>query len=326
MANRWYGLAIFLGVLGLLHLFSESQRLSGSKSEPNPGSSNPSKARMYYRTIVGQRSRRNSSQRRIKRISLLGERNSGTNWMFDHLSMCFNGSIDVYRNLTRDKHWFQHRNYSKYPHDTLVLLLFRNPYDWLRAMQSVPHHASLHIGLKWQDFLFKEWTMPRFGLDMENSTDTICQEDFPIHQLISCNEVPLPLSAYNGKRLHFSEQEPFYELKEDGTPYENIMSLREAKIRNLLDIRTFEGVADLWIYQYETLKRLGTEKMLHRIEEATGLSRTCDSYEPQSSRRVRNISKSMARAINDNVNWSTEALIGYFKHKIPKDHRPFVAG
>ena len=88
---------------------------------------------------------------KVKQISLLGERNSGTNWMTDELKQCF-PNLTVKPRLVRWKHWFQHDD-GKEHNTTLVVAQFRNPYDWIAAMQKVTHHSPLHIRLHWNEFV-----------------------------------------------------------------------------------------------------------------------------------------------------------------------------
>ncbi len=71
----------------------------------------------------------------IKAISILGERNSGTTWIYEHLGECFNHSIPVRRRLTRYKHWFQDERVGSVTEDTLVISMFRNPFEWVEGMR-----------------------------------------------------------------------------------------------------------------------------------------------------------------------------------------------
>lgn len=252
----------------------------------------------------------------IKMISILGERNSGTRWLYAHVGECFNHTLRVERHLTRYKHWFQYPNASKYPHDTLVLAQFRNPFDWLEAMRKVPHHSPSHIGLKWKDFLTKEWTTPRIGSDLnmtkKQMKNAICQESFPYNEIISCNLEPLPKESYT--KIRYSEHQPFYELKSDGTPYKNIMEMRAAKIRNFMTVRDYVGVADFWAIQYEYLLMNGTDYLISKLEEWTGVKRQCQVY-PTQNRRKRPFQRDFAEFVNKNLDWSAEGLIGYTQHQ-----------
>ncbi|CAB9507314.1 expressed unknown protein [Seminavis robusta] len=270
-------------------------------------------------------SRKRKPERRIRQISLIGERNSGTRWTWNHLEECFNHSIPVERHLTRYKHWFQYPNYTAYPHDTLVIAQFRNPYDWLKAMQRVPHHSPSHLKLDWKPFLTTPWTAPRLGADIEiaktinesnNSTDTTpCQHNFIYQDIVSCVKRPLPESAYDHK-LRFSEDTPFYEMRNDGSglPFDSIMGMRAAKIENFLAVQDYPGIAAVWAVQYEYLLQRGTQHLVDRISEWTGIDPKCEAFQPQ-LRRDRPLEAEFVEYVTEHLNWTAEELIGYGKYK-----------
>lgn len=216
----------------------------------------------------------------------------------------------VKRYLTRYKHWFQYKNATKYPHDTLVIAQFRNPYDWFEAMRNVPHHSPEHMGLKWEEFLVKPWTMERVGIDINLTDDHECQEDFNYRDIRSCVIEPIP--KHHFKKLRYSQNQPFYEMIPDGSgkPFANIMAMRAAKIRNFLEVRSYIGIADVWTVQYEYLLTKGTNHLLEKIEEWTGVKRNCKAY-PAQARRKRPLSRTFARFLNKEHDWSAEGLIGY---------------
>jgi hypothetical protein len=244
------------------------------------------------------------------------------------VSKCFNHSVEVRKGLTRYKHWFQHQNVTRYPKDTLVLAQFRNAYDWLKAMEHVPHHAPAHMRTMpnanvkestaqndWRIFLTKPWTTERVGLDLTWPQHVPCQEDFLYKDIVSCVEEPLPHSAYN-HTLRYSENQPFYEMRNDGSglPYDNILEMRTDKIRNfLLDVPTFPNIADVWTVQYEYLVFAGTQNLIDRISEWTGIVPKCKGIPAQnrptkSSRMVR---AEFAQHVRLNLNWTVESWLGY---------------
>lgn len=254
----------------------------------------------------------------IKMISLLGERNSGTRWTSSHLEECFSHAIEVRTKLTRYKHWFQYPAPYRYPHETLVIAQFRNPYDWLKAMQHVPHHAPDHLQYRpddrWMEFLTSTWTMERIGSDKINNTRR-CQEHFEYKDIISCEVEPLPRSAY--KKLDYSRHQPFYEMRNDGSgkPYDNIMELRTDKIRNFLSMKEYDGIADVWAVQYEYFLTKGTQELLDEITRWTGIQPNCTARPPQ-QRRNRPVEREMADFIRGHLNWTVEAWIGYGPHSL----------
>lgn len=217
----------------------------------------------------------------------------------------------IERDLTRYKHWFQYRNASKYRHDALVIAQFRNPYDWLEAMREVPHHAPNHQYMHWSQFLTKPWTMNRTGLDIGMSPNSRCQQEFQYNQIVSCNIEPLPPSSFDHK-IRYSEHQPFYELHQDGSgkAFGNIMEMRSAKIRNFLDIKEYQGVADVWVVQYEYLLETGTKRLVDLISEWTGVEAKCDPF-PAQNREKRKLSRRFVKFINENLDWTAEGLIGY---------------
>lgn len=211
------------------------------------------------------------------------------------------------------------------PDDTLVIAQFRNPYDWLKAMQRVPHHCPSHLKQDWYPFLTIPWTTPRSGDDIEigktitetnNDTDTTpCQQNFIYQDIVSCVRRPLPPESYDHK-LRFSEDTPFYEMRPSsgGHPFANIMEMRTAKIENFLSIQDYPGIAAVWAVQYEFLLQRGTEHLLKRISEWTGVEPRCEAYPPQ-LRRERPFEAGFVKHITEHLNWTVEELIGYGKYK-----------
>lgn len=126
-------------------------------------------------------------------IHIIGERHSGTNWIEDEMQKCFGHAIRVVPTLFRFKHWWQspsvastttatttlpttlplHNNNSNDTRTSssiqygIVIALFRNPYDWMEAMRTEPHHAIEHWDivpnkpLKWKEFMTKPWSLDR---------------------------------------------------------------------------------------------------------------------------------------------------------------------
>ena len=157
--------------------------------------------------------------------------------------------------------------------------------------------------------------MERIGTDKlgPNNQTEPCQEHFDFKDIISCAKEPVPKSKYN--KIHYSEHQPFYEMRNDGSgkPYKNIMEMRSDKIRNFLEVREYEGVADVWVVQYEYLLTKGTADMINQIADWTGIEPKCKTYPPQ-QRHNRPLEKEMAIYIKDHLDWEAEALIGYGPH------------
>lgn len=259
----------------------------------------------------------------ITRVSLLGERNSGTNWMYDELRRCFDGtSLTVKRTLTRYKHWFQDEKVATDRNETIVIAMFRDPYYWVDAMRRKPHHATDHIHLGWKEFVTKPWTMERVGKDLSidesNTTNVICQEKFRYHQIVSCHKRPYPDGHFGPNRI-WSQHQPFYEMQYDtGEPYGDLLDLRRDKILNLLDTAEYSFVRDRLIVNYERLVRDGTGDVIRHVEDATGVRARCESSPPQEKRFVRRLDADFVSWLTKHIDWETEALIGYEKWKVEK--------
>jgi hypothetical protein len=250
------------------------------------------------------------------------------------LSECFNHTIPVERHLSRYKHWFQYDDPSVIPQNTLTIAMFRDPMSWTWAMKEVPHHATEHIDLSWEEFVTKEWSMERVcddllwlerqgGGAMNNSSDgRICQENFRYHEVVSCLVRPCPDGYWATPRRHrYSRHQPFYEMRVNdplGRPYGSILEMRADKIRNFVESATYSNVDGFWHYRYESLLRSGTRDLVERIERATGARRDpdrCRVYGPQ-ERRARPMDPNFFDYMIEHVDWSAEELVGYRKPEL----------
>lgn len=261
-----------------------------------------------------------SNHQRVKSISILGERNSGTTWIYEHLNECFNHSIPIKRRLSRYKHWFQDENIGvPITNGTLTIAIFRNPFEWVEAMRKKPHHAPNHMFLEnWKEFVTKPWTMDRVGKDLEMTEEEIlktdaCQENFMYRDLISCHVRPYRKGTFN--KTHYSEHQPFYEMRydESGEPFDSILEMRAAKIRNFLSTKHFLGVTEFWMLQYEVLVNAGTLDLIEKIEAFTGTKSHCDSSPPQGHRKKRGINPDLVEYLMKNLDWEAENMVGYYK-------------
>jgi hypothetical protein len=265
----------------------------------------------------------------IKSIGLLGERHCGTNWIYDHLGLCFNHTIPVRRSLSRYKHWFQYDDPKRIPEHSLAIAMFRHPMDWTWATKRGPHHATDHQRLPWKEFVTKEWTMKRLPKDEEykrqqdalgNGDGRICQEKFRYHEVKSCLTRPYPEGHFGPHNPnYFSNHQPFYEMKwndPDGTPYANILDMRADKIRNFMEIPTYSNVDGFWHYRYEGLLKTGTEELIQKVERATGVKRhptKCKVSGPNTTKKKSAMDPEFFDYMTDHVDWDAEALIGYHR-------------
>ena len=167
----------------------------------------------------------------------------------------------------------------------------------------------------WRVFLTTTWTTERVGLDLNVTGNPICQDNFRYNDVVSCYPEPLPVSQY-GHKIRFSEHQPFYEMRNDGSgePYANILEMRTDKIRNFLSVAKFDGISDVWTLQYEKLVANGTKELLERLSQATGIDHHCSPSPPQQRppKKGRKISLDFASHVRTHLNWTVESWIGYY--------------
>lgn len=257
----------------------------------------------------------------IKRIALLGERNSGTSWITEELKQCFESeNIIVTTGLTKDKHFFQSDDGTIPRESAYVIAMVRNPYDWATAMNKRPHHSPEHLRLDIEEFLTKPWTMERPPRDLpyEKYSGPFCQLGYRYKEIIPC------IRAYRASKpdptvehkVSYSGWEPQYELRQDGSglPYDSLLHLRQAKITNMLDVKHWDWVADFQVVQYEKLLEEGTDAFLTQIQKVVGVKMQCTPSSPAPERLSKySQSAEITTLINNLLNWDIEKSVGYTK-------------
>lgn len=165
----------------------------------------------------------------IRYLQLFGERCSGTKFVANLLQ---NNLQNI--ELTRDfggKHWFIKSHYPRGranqstdfecvrplsdSADTLFVVVFRDPFDWVRSINARPHHAGNHWNLSLTEFLRKPW------------------------------------KSFETSRVnrHWPERRDKYWFIEEA---ENILKLRSEKIAHLLKLQDF--VENVCFVNYEIIR------------------------------------------------------------------------
>lgn len=300
---------------------------------------------VYFTNAKGQKAKQarvRNPWARVDRIAIIGERNSGTRWITKELQRCF-PQVKVKSELVRWKHWFQEDDNQEHL-TTLVVAQYRDPYFWAEAMRHVPHHAPNHLFLNaesdWEKFMTKKWTLgsrPKRDLELKNKDEVgVCYENFNYNELESCvegsNEDPEYKKMFDKKTglnkfgfkiddpHDFKADKPMYELKRDGSgePFDNLMDMRAAKIRNFMEIKKWNWVKDLVSIRYEAMLEKGTESLIKQIENittykgVTQLQRNCTPSAAQ-KRPQRSLNPELVNWITDNIDWDAEKSIGYKK-------------
>jgi len=131
--------------------------------------------------------------------------------------------------------------------NTVFLILFRNPYDWLQSLNRTPHHASRSLRkLPFSQFIRSPWKLDNEQITVQNNRKW--------NRLVDMN----------------SSTE---------SPHENPMKLRSAKIRLFLEIP--KRVDNYYIVKYE--KALNEpQKFIHEFCTIFNLKRA-DVYQPIST-------------------------------------------
>lgn len=256
-------------------------------------------------------------QPNIKTINLIGERHSGTKYMTSHLEDCFGDQVKVLNRYTRYKHWFQYEDSKLYEHkSSVVVALIRDPYDWLESMRKKPYHSPYHFDLDWKTFLTRPWGMERGPADQQLIHDglehnTTCMHRFPFENIIPCSK--LDRNMYNGTQKSGKKIGVNYELNQDGSgnAYDSILQLRSDKIRNFLNVSTYDGVHAFYPVQFEYMVSQGTSQLIGELEKVTGLKAKCQRPAPHALKE-KQYDASFVRWVNVHLDWETEKLIGYY--------------
>jgi len=87
----------------------------------------------------------------INKYTIYGERNSGTNYLYQLMNKNFDSTITWNYGW---KHFFGHNDLSN-TDDTLFIAIVRNPYDWLNSTYKNPYHIE-HMDRNIEKFCLDE--------------------------------------------------------------------------------------------------------------------------------------------------------------------------
>lgn len=244
------------------------------------------------------------------------------------ISTCYS-LLKVENKFTRFKHWFQMDNPSVRNDSALVIAMFRDPYDWVEAMRQRPHHALMHIDMKWKDFVTKPWFGPRgpgdqikmkkaaeggFHIDLWG-----CQAGYKFDEVIPCSvEDSITKEGYSNY---------MYELKHDEShrAYASIVELRSDKIRNFMQVSTFSGVKAFFPERYEELNMRGTAHFLKKLEEISGLKAKCEPINGTGVVSHKSVEPAFMEWMDKYNDWSAEDLIGYVRRELTSEKNKLKA-
>lgn len=144
----------------------------------------------------------------VNRISILGERHSGTNYVEMLLRRNLDSRYTIEPVFFEFKHSFQLYNSSNPLCDsdrasrTLVVIVVRNPYDWALAMHRVCYHCRSRESMPFEQFVSSPWEAPA------GSPSVLANETQDYER-----------DVFNGDRV-----------------FPNIMRVRAAKYANFFDV------------------------------------------------------------------------------------------
>lgn len=111
---------------------------------------------------------------KISRVTILGERCSGTNYLELLLNQNFNIKTEV-----DEKHWHINPNNINYSDSNLYIIMARNVYDFLRSLYIQRHHVPSRIFRKnFSQFIRTEWYSIRSGVDFRNDWNPRTKEHY----------------------------------------------------------------------------------------------------------------------------------------------------
>lgn len=235
----------------------------------------------------------------IRRIQIYGERRSGTNFL-EQLLVANLRSVPVCRDYGW-KHGF-HGPGVETADDCLFLVIYRNPFDWLRSLHRRPFHAAPSLRrIPFSDFIRREWW---------------CVWD---------EQAGRP----RGHEMHglemMSERDP-----ETGERFPNVLRLRTAKIRNWEGLRArtthteYVRYEDLAASPSGYLASLSGRFGLMQTDHFVPIERARGRTRPYRPRRYKPIGTGDVRHIVQTLDAALELGIGYDLGALARD--PSVRG
>jgi hypothetical protein len=208
----------------------------------------------------------------MKYFSILGERNSGTNFLSHALTTNF--FITDSKSKYVNKHFWKGKSF-KNSDDVLFVGIVRNPLDWINSMYKNPHHFKTHFHDK-HSFLYGEFWSEHNNVEIMN--DRHLQTGNRYHNIIECRCVKLDflLHVFPSMVKHFILIR-YEDLRDD---YKNIMTQIgdkfNLKIKNIQEfpISITYNPKTKKMYKKNTLRVITRKELLDHPYFNTNLERT----------------------------------------------------
>ena len=214
-------------------------------------------------------------------IQLIGERCSGTNFLqvlvSKHLPVKFVGPYGSKHFPT----WFNLTHQWKRDSNIIFLVIFRNPYDWLRSFYKTPHHTAPHLdstkGATFSDFVHGEW-----------------------------------MSLWGDGKPVVEDLNPV-----GNTPFENVLKMRSAKVDSFLALKE---APNHFMVRYEDLHKAPFLYILKLAEtfdlwvNSIFTPIEIHAYTKQPMPKMQKyppIPKSVKAFVDEQLDWDLEQEVGY---------------
>ena len=228
-----------------------------------------------------------------RKIAILGERCSGTNFLEEVMTQNFD---ITYTSEYGSKHFFCYNNYSRANDETIFIGIIRNPIYWLNSFSKVLYHIP-SINKNIQNFLFNEFYSV---LDEQKNKLSILNHNGNFREIVNTTD----LNYLTGKK------------------YKNIFEMRKIKNHFLTNIMPQKVKNYIWI-NYENLL-YNYEATLNDIQTKFGLVKKNDTYVKIKKykksdtynfkqQRVITFNNGLIHLIWDNLDTKQENALGYFK-------------
>jgi stress-induced morphogen len=164
-----------------------------------------------------------------------------------------------------------------------------------------------------------------------------CYENFTFYDIIPCSwedrNRTNSIVTWSQENLNTDEDDgdfgAVYEMKMDHSPkrlepYRSILELRRDKIIHLyIEVSKFVSVSHFTAVRYEDLVEMGTSLLVKEIEEKMGIQSQCIPRKlPENvNKRTKKRQKTFLSMVNEGVDWSVEALLGYERIQVGRNSK-----
>jgi hypothetical protein len=210
--------------------------------------------------------------RDIELVHVLGERNSGTNWLETMFRANFQPPVwDSFCNM---KHWAQTPCQPKQRYITVILT--RNPYDWAASFFTKPYNSPSHQNLTFTEFLRKPWALNPNNRPKNHVYNAHFKDDSghgkgrlhlvahdqgknaPAKNIYPSVDCVTPVHRIPYARWLPKEwcgHIPVYEAKDSGVAFEGIFQMRGWKLRNFHRVKSWAAPGTVEMVQYDELMK-----------------------------------------------------------------------